>query len=571
MPKFLKIFQSVTAKIILTSVVAVTAATSLVAFLTWQTLNQEIARSLEEKTQWSLRVAGEAFIAFYPEFELSYDNNAEVLKLTGPAIPDFQDNEAVDRVTTINKGTATVFRFDAAQNDFVRLSTSVKKPDGSRAIGTVLGNKGVVFPIIMGGKVYKGIAHILGIPYQTGYMPIMDKAGKVTGILYIGVGKISELRASTDGLFQKVAIASICILVLSAFAAGFISKQLMAPLSAIAAVTQDLANEKAGVSIPYQTRSDEIGLLARSVATFQSAVVERNSLRLRDIEEKEQDIERAKQRDVDIQSFRLTVTDIAKRIANGSGEMDLATLQLTEVVQSTATGADGARMAADQTTLGISTVAISADQLNGSIREVASRAEESARIVSAAVSAGQLSQVGVVELSNAAVKIGEVVDAIRMIADQTNLLALNATIEAARAGDAGRGFAVVASEVKTLATQTSKATEEISSHVGQIQGASQGVVKAFETILNALNDIEASSGAIATSVEEQGMATGEIARSAGQAADGAEEMSRNAVSVEAMASRASTAVSTLENTAKVFRTETVQLVETIEDFLKKVA
>ena len=571
MLKILRVFQSVAAKIILTSIVAVTAATALVTFLTWQTLNAEVARSLEEKTQWSLRVAGEAFIAFYPDFELTYDKNAEALKLTGPAIPNFSDNEAVDRITTINKGTATVFRFDPAQNDFVRLSTSVKKADGSRAIGTVLGNKGIVFPVVMQGQIYMGTANILGIPYQTGYMPIMDKAGKITGVLYVGVGKMADLRAYTDGLYRDMAIASLCILFLSALGAGFISKRLMAPLPALAALTQDLANDKAGISIPYQSRRDEIGLLARSVATFQSAVDERNVLRSREIDDKRHDLEKAKQRDVDIQSFRGAVTDIAKRIANGSGEMDAAVSQLTEVVRSTATGADGAKVAAGQATLGIATVATSAGQLNASIREVAHRAEESTRIVSAAVSSGRLSQVGVSELSKAAHKIGEVVVVIRGIAEQTNLLALNATIEAARAGESGRGFAVVASEVKTLATQTSKATEEIAGHIGQIQDATEGVVGTFEAIIGALNDIETSSGAIATSVEEQGAATNEIARSAGQAADGAEEMSRNVLGVEAMASRASSAMVTLGGTAKVFRTETDQLVETIEQFLKKVA
>jgi methyl-accepting chemotaxis protein len=205
MKRLFAAFGSLTSRIILTAVVAVTAASILVAGLAWRTLDMEIAGSLDDKTRWSLRVAAEAFVSFYPEYQLVYDKNGEVLRLAGPAVPDFSDNEAVDRVSKINKGTATVFRFDAGKNDFVRLSTSVKKADGTRAIGTVLGNAGVVFPVIMRGEVYNGRANILGIPYQTGYMPIVGKDGKPQGILYIGVGKIEELRASVDGLYRDLA------------------------------------------------------------------------------------------------------------------------------------------------------------------------------------------------------------------------------------------------------------------------------------------------------------------------------------------------------------------------------
>jgi methyl-accepting chemotaxis protein len=144
-------FNSLTSKIVMTSVLAVTAATFLVVSLAWKTLETEIDQSLDEKTRWSLRVAAEAFIAFYPDYELKYDAKGDVTKLIGPPIADFADNEAVDRITRINRGTATVFRYDALKNDFVRLTTSVKKADGTRAVGTALGNKGVVFPVIMEG------------------------------------------------------------------------------------------------------------------------------------------------------------------------------------------------------------------------------------------------------------------------------------------------------------------------------------------------------------------------------------------------------------------------------------
>jgi methyl-accepting chemotaxis protein len=123
------------------------------------------------------------------------------------------------------------------------------------------------------------------------------------------------------------------------------------------------------------------------------------------------------------------------------------------------------------------------------------------------------------ELSKAGDRIGDVVKLITSIAEQTNLLALNATIEAARAGEAGRGFAVVAQEVKTLAGQTAKATDEISSHIVNMQSATQESVSAIKAIGQTIERINEIATSIAAAVDEQGAATQEIARSVQAAAD----------------------------------------------------
>jgi methyl-accepting chemotaxis protein len=123
-------------------------------------------------------------------------------------------------------------------------------------------------------------------------------------------------------------------------------------------------------------------------------------------------------------------------------------------------------------------------------------------------------------LSEAVQRIGEVVNLITDIADQINLLDLNATIEAARAGDAGKGFAVVAAEVKSLATQTALATEEIRTHIESVQDATGDAVGAIDGIGGTIGEINAISANVASAVEEQRAATQEIARSIERAVAG---------------------------------------------------
>jgi methyl-accepting chemotaxis protein len=166
---------------------------------------------------------------------------------------------------------------------------------------------------------------------------------------------------------------------------------------------------------------------------------------------------------------------------------------------------------AEETNAQAATVASASEQLQASIGEISQQVSSSNEIAQKALTESTQANEMISGLSDAARTIGEVVGMIQEIAEQTNLLALNATIEAARAGEAGKGFAVVASEVKELATQTAKATEQISDQINSIQGATDTSVEAITSINKIIDEMAQISSAIAAAVEEQSAATKQVA------------------------------------------------------------
>ena len=212
-------------------------------------------------------------------------------------------------------------------------------------------------------------------------------------------------------------------------------------------------------------------------------------------------------------------------------DLTASAVQMESTVRTVAAGAEAnsghaveVASAASQISANIQTVAAAADQLAASVGEIGGQARRSADIAQSARAQAQVTDRLVSSLSGAVERIGQATGLISDIASQTNLLALNATIEAARAGDAGKGFAVVAGEVKSLATQTARATAEISQQIGAVQAATRDAVGAIAAIADTIDRINHVAEAIAAAVEEQGAATAGIARNVQQAARGAEDV-----------------------------------------------
>jgi methyl-accepting chemotaxis protein len=235
--------------------------------------------------------------------------------------------------------------------------------------------------------------------------------------------------------------------------------------------------------------------------------------------------------------FEASVQAVVSEVIGDARNMREAAKSMSE---SAGSASDRSKVVADacqEASSNVQTVASAAEELSTSISEIGQRVAQAAQVADKAANDGQRTNAAVQGLAAAADKIGEVINLINNIASQTNLLALNATIEAARAGEAGKGFAVVASEVKSLASQTAKATEEISAQITAIQSETEQVVGNIQGICATILQVNEISSSIAAAVAEQGAATEEIAASVQRAASGTNQVSQNITSVTTATTR----------------------------------
>ncbi len=342
-------------------------------------------------------------------------------------------------------------------------------------------------------------------------------------------------------------------------------------IGSVVSPMQSLAGGDLAVTIPHQGAGTEIGQIADAVQVFKDGLI-----RMRALEEETVQARLAaeEQRKLGMRQmadgFEAAVGGIIGMVSSSATELQATAQQMTATAAGTASQSTTVAAAAEEASSNVNTVAAAAEELGSSVQEIGRQVQGSAGLAQAAVGeAAQTAQL-VQVLKATSTRIGEMVGLISGIAGQTNLLALNATIEAARAGAAGKGFAVVATEVKALAEQTARATQEIASQIGEIQGVTDQAVSAISGIAHRIREIDTVATSIAAAVEQQGAATQEIVRNVSQAAIGTSEVTGTIAGVAQASEETGVAASQVLSAASELSRQSEHLGAEVERFLATV-
>lgn len=410
---------------------------------------------------------------------------------------------------------------------------------------------------------------------------ILDETRKLNVGLGISVQQLvdgvqKETNASTFQARQEISLATSVMLAMGAlmlvgsalFVWLYVGRSILRRIGALHQSMQLLANGDLETDI-YRSKNhdDEISVMANTLQVFRESMIEARALTSEQDRDRIAKAERAARMEAKIAEFESTVRSALDNLAQSANSMQSTAQSMSNTADQSNALVNAVASAAEETSVNVQTVSAGTEQLSSSIQEISRQVVTSAEIAKKAVDEAGATDATVQSLADSASRISVVVDLIQTIASQTNLLALNATIEAARAGEAGRGFAVVASEVKSLASQTAKATDEIRTQIASMQEVTTSAVGAIQGIGRIIGEINDVTTTIAAAVEEQGAATREIARNIQHAAGGTSEVSSNIVGVSTASAEAGAAAGDVLSASDALRREADMLRGEIDAFL----
>ncbi|WP_020592304.1 methyl-accepting chemotaxis protein [Kiloniella laminariae] len=351
----------------------------------------------------------------------------------------------------------------------------------------------------------------------------------------------------------------------------FFSLRVSQPLGRILGSITRLSKDDPSVEVPETGRKDEIGSIARAVEIFKQHRVEMETMR-KERKEKDQQVAEDRQRVKEslAAEFRNTVLSIVDHMAVSAEKFKISSEQVSDSMGLTNNIVSSVSSTTDKLSKNMTDANQATSTMADSIRVISEKMAQTSAVAEEAVQQAEQSNSKVTSLVSAADRIGEVIRLISDIAEQTNLLALNATIEAARAGDAGKGFAVVASEVKSLASQTAKATEDISDQVAHIQSATNEAAEAIAAIGKTITSVNEITGGVTHSMREQGDAATTMSSIIGDASRRTGDVAGNVEQITQSTDSSKSACDQLRDSSRDLSQTVESLKKEIGNFLEKI-
>jgi methyl-accepting chemotaxis protein len=409
---------------------------------------------------------------------------------------------------------------------------------------------------------------------------VLDETRKLNVGLDISVQQLvegvqKETNVSTFQAREEISYATMVMLALGLatligsvlFVWRYVGGNILRRIRSLQHSMQLLSKGDLDTEIYRSSQNDEIAAMSETLQVFRDSMVRARALSADQDQDRAAKAERTTRIESRITEFEAMVRAALDNLQQSANSMQTTAQSMSSTADQSNALVNAVAAAAEQTSVNVQTVSAGTEELSSSISEIGRQVVTSAEIARKAVDEAGATDATMQGLADNASRISVVVDLIQVIASQTNLLALNATIEAARAGEAGRGFAVVASEVKSLASQTAKATDEIRAQIASMQSVTTSAVGAIRNIGQTIGEINDVTTAIAAAVEEQGAATREIARNVQHAAGGTSEVSGNIAGVSAASAEAGAAAAEVLNASAALRREAEGLRGEIDAFL----